>query len=156
MPNGNDDRDHQNNRQAEKENMLKNVYNFFFLNKSAVWTAIFTGVLTFFTYKLYQVSDMTSETSRSSERAFASFSNLSIGPRFTDPKTGDWVSQEVAIIWSNSGTTPAKSVVIQSNVKPQLEDLPNGYEFPLLPAKSEGTMGLRAPIRSTFKFRNRH
>jgi hypothetical protein len=94
---------------------LKEVWSVAFKGRSAAWTAIFTGVLTLFTLKMYQVSRITSETSRASERAFLSFSGAGLGARIIGAD-GVWTHYEISLNWSNSGSTPAKSGVIQNNI----------------------------------------
>lgn len=119
--------------------MFKKIFGFF-ERHHGLWTAVFTGILTIFTYMLYQVTNATNETSRATQRAFLTFANLGIGAEIHDP-SGQWTGQEIAINWSNSGTTPAKAVVLQHNGKPQFEDLPKSYDFPLLPQKTETAIG---------------
>lgn len=114
-------------------------WNTFFNNRAAVWTAIFTAVLSVFTYLLYRVSEQADETAKGQARAFVSLSAFSIGPQIADSQ-GNWISQEVEVNWTNNGTTPAKGVVIQTNVKPFLEDLPDTYDFPLLSQKTQGAI----------------
>jgi hypothetical protein len=107
---------------------------------AAMWTAIFTGVLSVFTYFLYRVSEQSDETAKGQARAFVSFTGFTLGPDFSDQQ-GKWAGKEVEINWTNNGTTPAKLVVIQVNAKPFLEDIPDSYDFPLLSTKTEGAIG---------------
>jgi hypothetical protein len=112
----------------------------FFVGKSAAWTAVFTGVLTVFTVKMYQVSSLTNETVRSAERASLSFANIGLGVRLNDAKQG-WTAQELSLNWTNTGNTPATDAVIQANGQPWPTDLPKGFEFPLLPEKTTAVVG---------------
>jgi hypothetical protein len=144
VPNATDEGNEQRDRKAKKEkipNMLRKIWNFLFAGKSAAWTAIFTGVLTFFTLKMYQVSSITSETARASERAFLSFVGPALGARISDG-SGNWSGQEFSLNWNNSGTTPAKAVVIQNSGEPWPSDLPKGFEFTL---RAEKTMAVVGP-----------
>ncbi len=100
-----------------------------FDNKAGMWTAIFTGFLVLFTYLLYRVADRQDETARANERAFLSLSGPLLGPRFNSP-SGEWIGQEISLNWNNSGSTPAKDAVIQSNVEAWPTDLPTGFAFP--------------------------
>jgi hypothetical protein len=128
-------------RQNERKEILYMTPKWWhFVRSSAFWTAVFTGLLTVFTYKLYEVSNIATETSRSSERAVLNVQGLTLGAEIRD-SSGNFVAQEMGITWSNTGSTPAKAMVIESNAKPELEDFGEGYDFPLLPDKSEGVIG---------------
>ena len=54
------------------------------LKQSSFWLVIFTGLLTLFTYKLWEVTRLSTESTRSAQRALMNFGGLSIGPKFTD------------------------------------------------------------------------
>jgi hypothetical protein len=116
------------------------IWNSFFVGKAAAWTAVFTGVLTVFTVKMYQVSRLATETTQSAERASLSFNNLGLGARLNDVKQ-NWSGQEISLNWGNTGNTPATDAVMQSNSQPWPTDLPKGFEFPLLPAKITSVVG---------------
>jgi hypothetical protein len=122
------------------------IWNFLFAGKAGFWTAIFTGMLTLFTYMMVQVSKTTNETARSSERAFLSFGGVTIGPKMMTEDMLTWRGYEITLNWNNSGTTPAKNLVFQANIKPWpiSEELPQSYEFPLASEKSRGTVGPKA------------
>jgi hypothetical protein len=123
---------------------MSRVFGVLFGNgRSAFWTAVFTGVLTVFTWKLYQVSKTASDTSRASERAVLNFANFAIGVRNNGPD-GHWVSQQVGINWNNSGNTPVTRAVIRANGQVWPTDLPDGYAFPMLPEQTRTVVGPKA------------
>jgi len=99
-------------------NMRQWVWNTFFRERSPAWTAIFTGVLVFFTFKLYQVAERSDETSRATQRAFIGFSGIGSGVGLTTPDRKLKNGQEIYINWTNSGTTPAKNAVTNVNGEP--------------------------------------
>jgi hypothetical protein len=120
--------------------MLTRIWNAVFTNKAPMWTAIFTGVLTVCTYLMVSIYTTISDTTKKSERAFVSFAGLGVGPRMRD--TSGWVGDALLVSWNNSGTTPAKNLVLQMNATPWPvgQDLPGSYEFPMTPEKSRGIM----------------
>ena len=83
-----------------------------FFNPGA-WSAIFTGVLVFFTRLLYKVNDRATEASIASQRAFLSFSGPAL---IKDIQKGKWTGLRVYYLWSNSGTTPAKDGTSEWNM----------------------------------------
>jgi len=105
-------------------------FDILFKNKAGMWTAIFTGILSIFTFFLWNVAQSTDETSRSSQRAFLNFSQLGLGVNLTGPDFKAWVGQEFSLNWVNSGNTPASSIVIQANVQAWRSGLPVDYNFP--------------------------
>jgi hypothetical protein len=136
--------------QEDSPQMPQKVWDILFKNKSGVWTAIFTGLLTVFTFLLYRVSERSNETARtserafrSSERAFLSFNGPRVDSRENTPD-GRWTRQEFLLDWTNSGNTPAKAVVIQTGGQPFLGDLPTGFEFPLASPKTATVVGPKA------------
>jgi hypothetical protein len=128
--------------------MFQRIWNFLFVGRAAVWTALFTGILTVFTYMMYDVSKTTNDTSRSSERAFITFAGPGLGMRLVGGPTvnpkAEWAGQQMFFNFVNSGNTPARSVVIQMGVHDWPEDLPKGYQFPLDDDKIEATIGPKA------------
>jgi len=119
---------------------LTKFYNIFFNNRAAVWTAVFTGVLSVFTLMLYRVSQSTDETQRTSERAFLNFIGPVDGPKILG-NDGKWTGQEIAINWNNSGNTPARNLTIQTNTMPFMPDIPKEYDFPLATEKKRAVIG---------------
>jgi hypothetical protein len=143
MPKANHEQNKTSGSHCEKEviqNMRRWVWNTFFVGKSAAWTAIFTGVLTVFTVKMYQVSSLTNETVRSAERASLSFTSIGLGVRINDIKR-TWSGQEFSLNWINTGNTPASEAVIRTNMQAWPTDLPQGFEFPLLQDKTTAVVG---------------
>ena len=115
-------------------------WNTFFNNRAGAWTALFTAVLSVFTWMLYRVADRTDQTGRATERAFVSFSGLGLGVRMNNSDTPpQWVGQQIFINVANSGNTPARTVIIKTNMKDWPEDLPEDYQFPLQ-GKTEATV----------------
>jgi hypothetical protein len=81
-------------KESEDSSVFDDFYRLFFQGRAAIWTAVFTGVLTIFTYKMYEVSRIANDTTRSSERAFVSFAGLGIGPRMHDANNA-WTGDEI-------------------------------------------------------------
>jgi hypothetical protein len=99
---------------SSKENnamgkIASKIYKLLFDGTSAAWTAIFTGVLTLFTFFVYQVAERTDETTRSSQRAFVVFDKIQPKARFNSSTVG-FDGWQIAAVWQNAGTTPATSV----------------------------------------------
>jgi hypothetical protein len=122
-----DNADNENTETAR--GLLEKMFLILFENRAGMWTAIFTGVLSIFTYFLWNVAKSTDEASRASERAFINFGQLSVGVNLTTPNQ-TWVGQEFALNFINNGNTPASSVVITTSVQAWRTQLPNGYGFP--------------------------
>jgi hypothetical protein len=119
-------------QQKEGLNMLQRIGNI--LKSSAFWTAVFTGLLTYFTYELVRVSDETNKTSRTTQRSFLVFNGITQGVAFqgpADPKTkkSSKTGVQIKVNWLNSGDTPAKSVIGVSNFQAWRSDLPEGFDF---------------------------
>jgi hypothetical protein len=113
-------------------NALVRLGNFLFAGKAAAWTAVFTAVLTILTYKISATYVLINNTSQTSERAFLTFLGPQNGARLVG-STADlaWKAQEVALLWTNAGNTPARDVIIQANANAFFPDLPYSYDFPL-------------------------
>ncbi|SRR5260370_476586 len=114
------------------------------LINAAFWTAIFTGVLTFFTYKLYDVSKATNDTARATQRAFVNFAGLGAGVTMSSPDRKVKTHQEVLLNWSNTGATPARNAVTNGNGDVWPSVLPQGFDFPDLPTSSKQPISLGA------------
>jgi hypothetical protein len=119
------------------------ILNTFFINKGSVWTAIFTGALVFFTYKLSNVSDKQNEIAVASQRGFLTFLGPQMGVRMVD-NNGNWTAQEVAAVWINAGNTATREVVIQNNAAAFFPDIPSQYNFPLSDPKFHVVIGPKA------------
>lgn len=136
--------------------MLTRIWNFLFRGKAAAWTALFTGVLTVFTYKLYQVANAANETSREGQRAFVSFSGITPLANLTDPTRATRLGLEVQVKWSNSGTTPAQDALGAASAQLWASELPDGFDFKDLPGvkgqtlaigpKGEGALSMQLPV----------
>jgi hypothetical protein len=115
------------------------------LRSAAFWTTIFTGILTFFTYKLYEVSKATNDTARATQRAFVNFAGLSAGVGVSSADRKAKTHQEVLINWTNTGATPARNAVTNGNGDAWPSVLPQGYDFPDLPTsgKQQITLGAK-------------
>ncbi len=104
-------------------------WNPLFKDKSAMWTAIFTAVLVFFTRQLVEVTDRIDETTRISQRAFVSFKFVLGGQKILSTD-GKWVNEQVLAAWENSGTTPATNGSSSFNGESWPHDLPKEFDFP--------------------------
>ena len=148
-PNSKNKQNDENKNLEADVKMPKKIWNFLFANKAAMWTAVFTGVLTLFTVKMWQVADTNSQTTRSSQRALMNLQGFVLGPRLNS--SGHWVSQEVYLNWVNTGDTAAKTAIFQSAVKPELEELREGFDFPLAPDKTEGVVAPKGTFAVTLQ-----
>jgi hypothetical protein len=116
------------NGQHKEHYLRRYIWNPLFKDKGVMWTAVFTGILTLFTYQLYRVADLTDETHRANARAFLSLAGPVLGPRYTAPPD-EWIGQEFSLNWVNSGTTPARNVIFQSSVEAWPNDLPAEFSY---------------------------
>ncbi len=87
--------------------------------------ALFTGLLTFFTYLLWHVAQKQSKDANSTNRAFIFFK------RFETHQLQDvW---RLIPEWENCGTTPTKKMIYHINWKIfETEELNDSYHFPNL------------------------
>lgn len=114
--------------QEESLNMLQQAWNA--LKQSGFWLVIFTGLLSYFTYKLYKVADSTDETSRATQRAFVSFTGISPNVALSNAQDRTKKqAQELTLNWLNSGATPAKDAVMVGSFEAWRGDLPQGFDF---------------------------
>jgi hypothetical protein len=141
-----DEADRRANNEEKSKNMRQRIWNLFFRDRSAAWTAIFTGVLVFFTYKLYQVADRSDETNRVTQRAFVSFTGVGGGVGMVSADRKARTAQEIILNWTNSGNTPARKAITRASGNIWPGELPQGYDFPDLPGgnKEPITLGPRA------------
>jgi hypothetical protein len=123
--------------------MLPSIWRFLFEGKSAMWTAIFTAVLSLLAVLTYNVGKISSESARATDRAFLNFSGSGLGVRLNDP-SGAWAGYEVNLLWNNSGNTPTRWAVIQANGQIWPGDLPKGFDFPLAADKTITVIGPKA------------
>jgi hypothetical protein len=151
MPSKDDESDEASTSDGYKQKLFRIMNRFYeiaFKNKAAVWTALFTGVLSVYTVKLFQVSNRTDDTTRNANRAFLNLQAVNLSNRLVDSlDPGDpqarWVGQEFAVVWNNTGNTPAKDVVIEKNAQIFRPNLPQAYDFPLLQDKEHAVIGAR-------------
>jgi hypothetical protein len=106
----------ENKTESDEGTMLQNIYNKIFRGKAAAWTAIFTCVLMVFSGLLWKVASDANNTSVETQRAFLSYS----GPQITKDTEGfsDKLLKGVrtTVFWVNSGTTPTKAAIMESNL----------------------------------------
>ncbi|MFI5090636.1 MAG: hypothetical protein ACHP7P_11310 [Terriglobales bacterium] len=110
--------------------MLAELYDKFVAGKAAAWTAIFTCVLCVFSALLWQVSRDANRASVATQRAFLNYGQL---PPMKVPNGTILKGTSWSFIWANSGTTPTKKAVMQSNVYIGQESLQPGLDFDRLP-----------------------
>lgn len=115
------------------------VWPYIFHEKSAAWTAIFTGFLVLFTYFLYQVADRTEETSEAVQRAFVVYKDIS-SVRIVDPGTKKVSGWQFAVLIENSGTTPTKDALDHVSYLPRQKPIPKDFNFPDLGDTAERPM----------------
>lgn len=108
--------------------LLKRIWELFFKDKSAAWTALFTLILAWFSYTLTRVAQTSNEISVSTQRAFVNFSTIN-GDRIASPDGKRLIGIQFRVEWNNSGTTPTKSAHSTVNFLPRPSDLPKGFGF---------------------------
>lgn len=133
---------------------IRQAANFLFAGRAGFWTAVFTGLLTFFTYELVNVSKQTDETARATQRALISFAGINGGVTISTADRKVRTHQEVLLNWTNSGTTPARNAKTSASGDAWPSVLPVGFDFPDLPSSGmqpitlgpKETNGIRALI----------
>lgn len=66
---------------------------------SSGWTAIFTGLLVFFTLLLVRVTDKVDQTTRMTQRAFITFRGIQPGGRVLSPDGKKYAAYQVFGLW---------------------------------------------------------
>jgi hypothetical protein len=101
---------------------MKGIYDVLFKEKSAVWTALFTGALVLFSWLLYRSSDQAGQNSIAVDRAFLTTGG--IGTIAKNVQNNLVVGYSFPVNWGNSGTTPTRSGAYEVNVT-ALDSAPN-------------------------------
>jgi hypothetical protein len=94
---------------------------------SAAWTAIFTAFLVVFTGELVSVTNKVDETTRQTQRAFITQSNVVGGGKII--KAGKWTDVILLVNWENSGNTPIRHGVVHADPHTLASDPPEGFDF---------------------------
>jgi hypothetical protein len=139
-----DDKGVRKEKEENQINMLKKLF-----GSSTLWSLVFTGLLTIFTFLLYLVTKDSLRTSKEQAKAIVTFGGFGIGPAMADTTTGAWSSQQFQITWTNSGTLPGKSAIFQQNEEPFYSDLPSGFDFPVGSDKTQGIVGPKGSYTAT-------
>jgi hypothetical protein len=92
-----------------------------------MWAAIFTALLAYFSYLLYQVSRTADETQRAIQRAFVYPAPVTV-VRIFNPTSHRIDSMQFIFGWRNSGVTPTKHM--SSHVSWQQGPLPRTFNYP--------------------------
>jgi hypothetical protein len=132
-PEGADKTTTANPRESKKENresMLTTIYNTFFRNRAAAWTAGFTFVLAIFSYLLWQANDQANKTSIATQRAFISFSGPGLEPLVDNNVV---VGYRVHMPMNNGGTTGTKNSEFEESSAIQDSVPEEGTNFDGLP-----------------------
>jgi hypothetical protein len=122
---------------------------------SAAWTAVFTGLLVFFTYQLVRIADRSDETARFTQRAYINLRAVETGKKINDSKDLSKVAGlEVYVLIDNSGITPATDLLLNMNWQIRKDALPDDFDFPLEHADELSAFGLgpKAMAKSQSKF----
>lgn len=101
-------------------------------DSAAGWTAVFTAVLMVFSGLLYMVSDKANEVNIATQRAIVN----SMGPswqRIPSPDGKSIIGWRFDYGWQNSGRTPAKNAVAQTNLYTGDKHPNKGLDFSTLP-----------------------
>jgi hypothetical protein len=78
---------------------------------------------------------------KDTQRAFLSFSGILPSVSLTG-SDGKRIATEVAVKWTNSGTTPADQAVTRVNAQLWASELPDGFDFKDLPLPGAGIVPL--------------
>lgn len=120
--------------QEEKEHnkpMASNdLYARLFVGKAAAWTAIFTCFLVIFSGLLWKVASDANDSSVVNQRAFASGTSPQLTKQIAN---GKLTGVNVTALIINSGNTPAKSGISESNIYVGVEEPRDGLNFDNLP-----------------------
>jgi hypothetical protein len=123
--------------------------------KNAFWTMVFTLLLVLVTAQLVKVTNKVDETSRATQRAFVTLKGLALGGEVVE--SGKVRGFQQAVIWENSGTTPAKDVSAWIDTHPSNTTITAGYPFPEMskdkPARF--VIGPKAEVRTPYVEINR-
>lgn len=109
-----------------------------------------TTVIIAFIYRgqLLQMTEsnrINSEGLQSVQRAFVNFGGLQIGVKIVGlPDGKTWQGNEIAVGWTNSGNTPAKSIAIRGFIQAWRTDLPEGFAFPENKVNTPAVIGPKA------------
>ena len=114
---------------SETRGRWSRFYDKVFQGKTAVWTAIFTGVLAVFTILLFRVSNDSRTDNVGTQRAFISMVAVG-GQPLSTPDGSKLIAIRMFPTWQNSGTTPAKEAISQVSWEVWPSDLPEGFTFP--------------------------
>ena len=102
-----------------------------FAGKAAMWSAVFTGILTVYTVLMYQVTRDSSESTERSQRAIVSIGGVT-NP-FRKILSGDgsrWESIRVGFFVRNGGPTPPRDLHVKINYQAFTGELPQNFTFP--------------------------
>jgi len=111
--------------------MASELWNKLFLNKSGMWTAIFTGLLTIFSALLWNITNEGSKTSVQTQRAFLNSGGIQI-TNDTRGESDKVKGVRIFSVWVNSGTTPTKAALTESNLA-LVDYTPQTANFDALP-----------------------
>jgi hypothetical protein len=113
--------------------VLNKISKFLFGGKSAMWTAIFTAVLTFFTWLLFQVNRQATNASIASQRAFISFLGVGGIEKISQGDPPSIVGYSVHLPMINSGNTATRISDFEISMA-LIDGAPgDGLEFESLP-----------------------
>jgi hypothetical protein len=102
----------------------------FFDNKSAMWTAIFTAILTLFTYMTIRLNERANDAAVATDRAFLNAEPPVTGTGIiTAPETKQLAGFRFSVGRTNSGTTPTKSAISHINFKAWPSEIPDDFDF---------------------------
>lgn len=124
------------------------------MEKFTLIIAVFTILYSIVTYGLYGV---TKDTLIINKRAFLYCKEVNIIPNTTkDGKIDPAKSNNIAILWVNSGETPARKVIISVNYCFRKGELPNDFSYPGMTGQEQPIMMVspKSEITSLFALPN--
>lgn len=107
-----------------------------FVGKSGLWTAIFTGILAFFTYQQIRLVQIANQNAIATQRAFITLTGGLPGTKGTEG--GKITRMGFQVMWTNNGTTPAKSLIGRASIQAWTTELPRYFDFADLPIEGAG------------------
>jgi hypothetical protein len=93
-------------------------------------TALFTGILTFFTIQMYRVAENANESTQRSQRAVVSIGGITNPLRKILSDDGKrWDSVRVGLFVANGGVTPPRNLRVKINHQLFANEIPIGFQF---------------------------
>ncbi len=100
---------------------VQKIYNVVFRGRASAWTAIFTCALVVFSGLLWKVASDATDTSLHTQRAFLSYGGMGSVKITGGDDDKILTGARFFVNWVNSGTTPTKTAITESNIAVTVE-----------------------------------